>query len=216
MFTHAEVRPHDITPIKAQPGRRGPLGGLGNLYWASGATSDGFISCTVSWWTTTDATSRMPRDRETSMFDFLLNSHDGLSGVGVVMVVVSAECFLAGDVMHVVNCKRWLIGEQRVVCHVSLPQHSKNLWLLNHLIWHSEHFNGQKSLTPALVSQKRSGKRLIEQNIISLYFQADWPYTTYILHFTYRRDIFFFLFSTGYYHNKTFVKYSILIGIDWG
>ncbi len=35
-------------------------------------------------------------------------------------VVVSSERFLASDVTH---CKRWLIGKQCIVCHVSRPRH---------------------------------------------------------------------------------------------
>ncbi len=54
------------------------------------------------------------------MFDFLFTSHDGLS-----VVVVSGECFLASDIMQVVNCKQWLIRKQHVVCHVSRPRHGK-------------------------------------------------------------------------------------------
>ncbi len=70
-------------------------------------------------------------DRKTSMFD-LFTSHNGL----LVVVVISGERFLASDVTQVVNCKWWLIEEQRVVCHVS-PQHSKYLWRFNRLIKHS-------------------------------------------------------------------------------
>lgn len=33
----------------------------------------------------------------------------------------------------------WLVKVQGVVCHGSWLSHSKNLWLYNHLIWHSDH-----------------------------------------------------------------------------
>ncbi len=75
-------------------------------------------------------------DRKTSIFDFFVYPHNSLS-----IVVVSGERFLARDVTHV-NWQWWL--EKRVVCHVSLPQHGKNLWLFNRLTWHFGHFNRQK------------------------------------------------------------------------
>ncbi len=81
------------------------------------------------------------RHLTTSMFSFLFTYHKGLS-----VVVVNDKNFLSGDVMHVVTCKWWLIGEQRVVCHVSRSRHVKNLWDFNCLIWHSEHFTRQKYL----------------------------------------------------------------------
>ncbi len=100
--------------------------------------------------------SRTPHDRKRSLSDFLFTSHDGLS-----VVVISGECFLAGDVTHVVNCKWWPIGEQPVVCHVSPPRHGKNLRLFNRLIWHSDHFNRQKYLVvwPRRKGMWASGER---------------------------------------------------------
>ncbi len=87
----------------------------------------------------------MTHDGKTSVFVFLFTLHDGLSAV-----VVSGERFLVGDITHTMKCKRWLIREQCAVCHVSRPRPVKNLWLFNHLIWHSEHLKMSCSLTLAL------------------------------------------------------------------
>lgn len=34
---------------------------------------------------------------------------------------------------------------QRVVCHVHQPNHSKNLWLYNGLIWQSDHLTDKQT-----------------------------------------------------------------------
>ncbi len=89
---------------------------------------DLFISHSVSYWTTTDAASGTTHDRKTSMFDFLFTSYDGLSAVEVV----SGQCFLAGDVTHIVNCK-----QEHVLFVMSLSSDTARIYLC-------EHFNRQK------------------------------------------------------------------------
>ncbi len=68
-------------------------------------------------------TSR-PYDRKTSMFIFLVTSHDGLS------VVVSGERFLASDVTS------RTANDEVARCSLSclLQRHDKNFLLFNHLI----------------------------------------------------------------------------------
>ncbi len=139
---HAEVRLNDISLNVAGLGRCKALGRLRHDQWAAGATIDCFISWSISLWTTANATTRMPHNLMTEGLGcliFLFTSHDGLA-------VLRSECFLASDVMHIVNCKRWLIGEQHAVCHVHQRRQGNNLWLYNHLIEHSEHSNTQKYL----------------------------------------------------------------------
>ncbi len=53
----------------------------------------------------------------TYMFDFLFTSHNSL----LVVVIVSGERFLAGDVTHIRTANNDLSWEQHVVCHVSRP-----------------------------------------------------------------------------------------------
>ncbi len=119
-----------IEPTAAAGGHSFWTWGSRSADWATGTPPvNCFILLRVSQYMTTNAASRSPHDALTER-----------------LAEVSSEHFLSSNITHIVNCKRRLVREQLVVCHVSRQRHSKNLCLYNELIWHEEHFTDNNIL----------------------------------------------------------------------